>query len=135
MECPNIYTQGEYYLTYKDQHMQCKCMASFWRQYKNICQPINQSRVCLSSFFFSLKLLQFFLRRRTDGGAFRRLRCFTATHLPFHQLCESAVRVGAELLIGALFGHCSIRAENDDRIRALDGGQSMGNADGGIVAP
>jgi hypothetical protein len=56
-----------------------------------------------------------------------------SAHLPLHKLAESAVRVGGQLLICAFLGNLAIGVDANNAIRALDGRQTVRNADRGVV--
>ena len=80
-----------------------------------------------------LKLtLDFFLfsRPRSLG-----LLCvdFATAHLPLHELAESTIRVGRQLLEGTFLGNLTISIDTNDAVRTLDGRQTVSNADGGVV--
>lgn len=94
----------------------------------------DQLLLMLSFRLFTVKLGELLFRLRADGSCLRGLRCIATAHLPLHQLRESTIWVGAKLLVAALFGHSSVRAKDDNCIRALDGGESVGDTDCCVVA-
>lgn len=79
-----------------------------------------------------LRLLLEFVEFFGLDSSKRRNRLTTA-HLPLHELGESTVGTRTELLIASLLGNSPIIAKNDDAVGALDSGETVGNADGGVV--
>lgn len=99
------------------------------------CAPgAEQLLLMLSLRLSTVKLRELLFRLRADGSCLRGMRRITTAHLPLHQLRESTIWVGAELLVASLFSHGSVGAKDDDCIRALDSGESVGDTDCCVVA-
>lgn len=88
-------------------------------------------------FFFTILLFlqtvrQFFIvGRRTSRG---RVLPFFSMHLPLHQSCKSTVMTRAQLAVRALLRDSAFRIQNDNSVTTFDGGYTMSNAYGRIVA-
>lgn len=87
---------------------------------------------------FQLNLLRFRrrpprLRRDRRGWSTTTFR-IAATHLPLHELTKRTAGIGGELFVSALFSDCAVGGEHDDAVGALDGGEAVGDGDGGVVA-